>query len=307
MHHILLRLPYGITIKSYGFMVMLGFLSAIWWAAYRAKKVKADPDAILDIGFISLLAGVVGARLFYVIQFWDEKFADQPHPLLAALNITAGGLVFYGGFFLAFACITLYLLVKRYSFRLYFDIMAPSVMLGLAFGRIGCFLNGCCWGAPTEKVPWAVTFPFASPPFLQHWQECLIDVPQQLLFTGPGGMTMPLSRDHIGLPAKYLQKPFKRLQDAREALKQAEKGGADKETLKQLQAELKKAENAVTKHVASLADLYYIRAHYGLTPSEIDALASNYRSLPVHPTQIYSSISSRCCCTQYSCDADVTA
>jgi len=287
MHHIILRLPFGITIKSYGLMLMLGFFAATWWATYRAKKVKADVDAILNMGFIGLIAGVVGARLLFVIQFWD-RFAAEPNPLLAALNITSGGLVFYGGFLLAMVCVVAYLRWKNYSLRLYFDILAPSLMLGLAFGRMGCFLNGCCWGAPTEKVPWAMRFPYGSPPFLQHWQRSLIDVPQQLLVSWPGGITTPISRDHIGLPARYLQKPLREYRQARDALKEAKASGADAEAIKLLEERFQRARQALQKHKQRLADLYYVLKTYDMTPSEVDALAAKHTSLPVHPTQLYS-------------------
>ena len=84
----------GWTLKSYGFMMMVGFLSAVYIGMRRAMRVKCDPDAILNIAFISLMSGVVGSRVFFVIHYWEESFADTPNPWLAAINITQGGLEF---------------------------------------------------------------------------------------------------------------------------------------------------------------------------------------------------------------------
>ncbi len=78
----------GWPIRGYGFMLMLGFLSAIWMAAKRAQRVKADPDIILNVGFIALLGGVVGARVFYVVHYWGTDFAAAPNRLVAIIDIT---------------------------------------------------------------------------------------------------------------------------------------------------------------------------------------------------------------------------
>ncbi len=188
------------------------------------QKVKADPDVILNLGFISLICGIAGARLLYVIQFWQQDFANQPSPLMAVIDITKGGLVFYGGFLLAVAGALIYLIYAKHSIRLYLDILALSLMLGLAFGRMGCFLNGCCWGAPSKTVPWAVTFPFGSPPFNEHWHRGLVDVPQQLLYSYPGyPVATPLDRDHINLSPQVINGPQEKLDEAQEALVKAQK------------------------------------------------------------------------------------
>jgi phosphatidylglycerol:prolipoprotein diacylglycerol transferase len=79
----------------------------------------------------------------------------------------SGGLTYYGGFLLAFPCTVLYGVYKKIPLRLGMDIIAPCVMIGLGFGRIGCFLNGCCHGGECN-LPWAVTFPYHSNAFLDH-------------------------------------------------------------------------------------------------------------------------------------------
>ena len=292
MHPVMLNLPFlfGLSIKSYGLMMMLGFFAATWWAMYRAEKVKGDPDVILNLGFISLISGIVGARLLYIVQFWERDFAHQANPLFAAINVTAGGLVFYGGFLLAVICALVYLVWAKHSIRLYLDILAPSLMIGLAFGRMGCFLNGCCWGAPTQKVPWAMSFPFGweSTPFMEHWQKGLIGVPEQLLYHPAGySLPVPINREHIGMSTETLREPQRKFQQARQALEQARKNNASAEAIASLQKEMDAAGQKAEATRKEYYDLAYAYDQYGLTPSDVTALAQHYRSLPVHPTQLY--------------------
>ncbi len=185
-----------IPIRGYGLMLMIGFLGGTWWAARRAARVKADPDAIINLAFVCLLASVVGARLFYVLHYWDDHFAGRG--LWAAVNITAGGLEFYGGFIGAFLAGTVYLLARRISFRLYADIAAPSIMFGMAMARIGCFLNGCCWGGPCPaEFPLGVRFPYGSSAFVREWEDRQITVPAELLYVRFNGDAYPLPREWI--------------------------------------------------------------------------------------------------------------
>ncbi len=144
MHPELITLPGGFTIKMYGFFLMVGFLSAVWLAMRRAARVRVDADRVLDLSFLLLLAGVAGARLFYVVHYWQSQFADRPNRLLAVIDIRQGGLEFIGGLLGALFVLAAYLLIKKQSIRLFLDILAPSLMWGVAFGRIGCYLNGCC-------------------------------------------------------------------------------------------------------------------------------------------------------------------
>jgi phosphatidylglycerol:prolipoprotein diacylglycerol transferase len=159
-------------------------------------RVKADPDLVVNLGFAALLASVVGARLFYVLHYWDDHFAGRG--LWAVLNVTAGGLEFYGGFLGALAAGLGYMLYRRVSVRLYLDIVVPSIMFGMSMARIGCFLNGCCWGGvcPTE-LPWSVQFPFASPAFYREWEERRLEIPAELIYVTSSGLAYPLPRDWL--------------------------------------------------------------------------------------------------------------
>ncbi len=180
MRRILFEIPLpflqkSIPIYAYGFMLMVAFLAAVTIARWRAKREGIDPNKITDCAIYVLCAGIVGARLFFIVQFF-ESYKDN---LLGIFKIYEGGLVYYGGLFAGF--IALFVLIKKYKlpFLKVFDVIAPSVALGLGFGRIGCFLNGCCFGKIASHIPWAVQFPRTldktgmvdgSPAFLHHYE-----------------------------------------------------------------------------------------------------------------------------------------
>lgn len=160
MRKILLEIPLpffqkSIPIYSYGFMLMVAFLVAITIARWRAKKEDLDPNKITDLGIYLVCAGIFGARLFFIIQFYKE----YKYNLLSIFKIYEGGLVYYGGLFAGI--ITLFVYVKKHHlpFLKTIDLLIPSAALGLGFGRIGCFLNGCCFGKVAAHIPWAVQFP----------------------------------------------------------------------------------------------------------------------------------------------------
>ncbi len=145
-------------LHSYGLMLVIGFYSAYFLARWRAKKDGLDPAVMIDILLIAAGLGIVGARAFYVVQYSEniKGFAD----IFAIWN---GGLVFYGGLITAMVGLIIYIKRKKLSLWKLADAVAPAIMLGLALGRIGCFLNGCCWGAVCEPgFPLAVQFPRAT-------------------------------------------------------------------------------------------------------------------------------------------------
>lgn len=144
-------------IPSYGCMLVLGFLSAYWMAHHRCRNVRENPQHISNFVVYALLAGVIGARLFHVVHNWKD-YRDNPAEIFATWS---GGLEFLGGFVCALAVMFIYFGRKKLSILRFLDILAPAVMLGLAFGRMGCFLNGCCFGAPTE-LPFAIRFPVVN-------------------------------------------------------------------------------------------------------------------------------------------------
>src|SRR4051812_6102658 len=136
-------------------MVALGFMAALWTASRRGMREGVAPEKILDLGPWLILGAIVGARTLYVISYWREEFADKP---MEIFMIQKGGLVFYGGLVgSSLACI-LYVRWKKLPLWKFADILAPSVALGYVFGRIGCLMNGCCYGR-TCDLPWAIRYP----------------------------------------------------------------------------------------------------------------------------------------------------
>ena len=161
MYPELFEIPFThVTVKSYGLMMVVGFLSAVYLIRRLSLNITPNPQLITNASLYSLIAGVVGARLFYVVHYFDQ-FQGRPASVFA---IWQGGLELLGGFILAVAVIFFYLRWHKLPIRRYLDILAIGLMLALTLGRIGCFLNGCCFGKPSE-LPWAVRFPYGSPAY----------------------------------------------------------------------------------------------------------------------------------------------
>lgn len=141
-----------ITIHGYGLMIGIGFLMAMLMGFYRFKKKDLNPDAVVDIVLICAIVGFGGGKLFYLIVEW-KRFLEHPLELLGS-----SGFVVYGGIITSVLAIMLYCHHKKYVFMDYFDALVPEVALAQGFGRIGCFLAGCCYGRPTDSV-FGVYFP----------------------------------------------------------------------------------------------------------------------------------------------------
>ncbi len=147
----------GFTVYTYGLMLALAFFIGILLAYFRAKKVGLPPMIIIDTGIVVLIGSVVGAKLFYVIGHLPE-YIENPGRLVDVLR--AGG-VFQGGLIVAVILSVAYLYWKKQPVWLVADVAAPSIAIGQAIGRIGCFCAGCCYGKPVDQaeLPWAVNFP----------------------------------------------------------------------------------------------------------------------------------------------------
>jgi len=158
MHPEFFTIPFTtLTVKSYGLMMVIGFLCAVFLIRKLSKNITPDPQYIINAALYSLIAGVFGARLFYVVHYFDNFKGD----LLSVFAIWQGGLELLGGVFSAITVIILYMRYHKLPIRQYLDILAVALMIALAFGRIGCFLNGCCYGKPTG-TSWGIQFPYDS-------------------------------------------------------------------------------------------------------------------------------------------------
>jgi phosphatidylglycerol---prolipoprotein diacylglyceryl transferase len=284
----------GLPIRGFGVMVLLGVLSGAGLAGYRAGKVGVSPDLIYSAIFWMVAGGILGARIFYVAQYWTKDYWPiyELHglaPLLwATVNVSGGGLVVYGGFL--GGMIGLFLFIRKYRVPLLplMDLLAPSMMLGLAFGRIGCLLNGCCFGGVCDHGP-AIYFPASYP----------ADKTQ---------ITEPLNNSLILTPAYESQIELGQFygfavssnENSEPKIVQVEKGSkADDAGLKAGQS-IKKLDGDEVQYAGQvherLRTLFYEQRPLrivtddgrSITLPALDPLPS--RSLPVHPAQIYSSI-----------------
>ena len=218
------------SIKSYGLMMVVGFLLAVAVIRYLSRHFTRDPQHITNAALYSLIAGVVGARAFFVIHYFDQ-FRGDP---LGFVAIWKGGLELIGGVLLAIAVILFYIWYHKLPIRHYLDALAIGLMVALVFGRIGCFLNGCCYGKPTE-LPWGVRFPYGSFAYRS-----------QIRPDPDRGRPLP----HLPLPEEYF-------------------GYTD-------------------ERGDYFADLKPLSR---LTPEQRELVThGQYRCLPVHPTQLYSSV-----------------
>jgi len=143
-------------VRWYGVMMALAFLAGLWTATRRARLVNVSGDIIADVTLWLMVGSIVGARFVYVTTYWKQEFADQP--FREVFMIQHGGLVYYGGLIGASVAGIIYLAWKKFPVWKIADILAPSIALGSIFGRIGCLLNGCCYGRACD-LPWAIHFP----------------------------------------------------------------------------------------------------------------------------------------------------
>jgi len=154
MHNEILTIG-KITIHGYGLMIGIGFLLAVILGMYRAKKKGLEQEAVLDIAIYAILAGFLGGKMLYVIVEW-KRFVTDPWSVLGN-----AGFVVYGGIITGVLAGYIYTRIKKLSFAKYFDLVMPEIALAQGFGRIGCFLAGCCYGRETDS--WlGVTFPQGS-------------------------------------------------------------------------------------------------------------------------------------------------
>lgn len=163
------KIPLGIPIRGFGVMMMLAMVAGVGLAMYRAWQMGIDPEAITSLAMWMIFPGIIGARLFFIIQYHDQFFREGAtfQEILGSLvDVTKGGLVVYGSV-LAGVPFGIYYLVRRgLPVLATLDIIAPSMVVGASLGRIGCFLNGCCYGGECDW-PVAMSFPPRAAPYLQ--------------------------------------------------------------------------------------------------------------------------------------------
>ena len=157
-------------IYSYGVMIALAFIVGILLAMKEAKRIGENPERILDLSLYVILGALIGGRLGYVV-FHLDYYLKNP---IKILYFRQGGLSFLGGFLIAFFLCWLYVKRTKISFWKFADIASPSIAMGIGIARIGCFLNGCCFGLVSEN--YGIKFPslHMPPPYLQQLKDGLI-------------------------------------------------------------------------------------------------------------------------------------
>ena len=150
----------GFAVYWYGIFVAVGFFAGLWTASRRCILDNIDGKVISDLGVWIIIAAMLGARVLYVVSYWEDQYAGKA--FWNVLDFRAGGLVFYGGFIGAALAVILYtrLYGKQPLWKIA-DAFAPSIPLGHALGRIGCLMYGCCYGTACD-LPWAIKFPAGS-------------------------------------------------------------------------------------------------------------------------------------------------
>ena len=164
-----------LKIHSYGLCIAIGFLISLYLAQRDAQKRGINPEIIQTEAIITLIIGVLGARIFHIILFPQDYSITNP---IGWIAFWEGGLVFQGALPFSFAYVFWAMKRRKIPFLLIADCAVPYLALGQGIGRIGCFLNGCCYGKPAPSLPWAVRFPAGSIVFQSY--------------PGEGGWSLPV-------------------------------------------------------------------------------------------------------------------
>jgi phosphatidylglycerol:prolipoprotein diacylglycerol transferase len=175
---------------GYGGMLLIGFVAALVVGRRHARRAGFDPDIVFDVGLWMLVSGIVGGRLEYLREKWDHVYSGKQgmDALLATINLSEGGLVLIGAMVGGAIGFAAYCRRHKISFLTLADVVTPSIFIGIGFGRLGCLLNGCCYGDPCA-LPWGIAFPHGSVTFDALVEQGLVDA--------EAAATMPLHPTQI--------------------------------------------------------------------------------------------------------------
>lgn len=161
----------GLPIRGYGVMLMLGVVSAMAIAMFQCEKAGLSRESFFSLATWTIVSGMLGARVFYVVQKWSELGDSLQDKLWKALQVTEGGLVVYGSVIGGLIAIALWSRRNRFPLLLIADCVTPAFFIGLAFGRVGCLFNGCCYGGLCETSLPSITFPSGSPAYMDQMES----------------------------------------------------------------------------------------------------------------------------------------
>lgn len=258
----------GLPIRGYGVLVLIGLLSGIGITIHRGRSLGISPDLIISLGFWMMLGGVVGARIFYVVQKWDEFASrDLADRVFAIVKLTEGGLVIYGGMIGGILAAIVFCYKHRQPIRAIGDLVAPAFLIGLAFGRIGCLMNGCCFGGICMANLPTIQFPQGSGPYLVQLESGkLLGIELAARQTERGEATVA-SVEPGSLAAEAGVKPGNKIEKIQEYFAPFDPT----------------ADPAAAPKVT--ADVYLDQGLLSFSSAQLPA-----HSLPVHPSQIYAAI-----------------
>ncbi|MCE9627101.1 MAG: prolipoprotein diacylglyceryl transferase, partial [Candidatus Eisenbacteria bacterium] len=156
----------ALHLRSYGLMMAIAFVVGTFLGLREARRLSLDEDKVVNVILVTLIASVFGARMLYVLEHLSEFRREWT----SVLALWQGGLTLYGG--VAAGTFAGLVAAKRMNLPVWItaDALTPSLALGTMFGRVGCYLNGCCYGRPTN-LPWGVVFPHDSFAFLEFGQQ----------------------------------------------------------------------------------------------------------------------------------------
>lgn len=281
------NIPLGLPIRGYGVMLMLGTISAVGLAVYRSRQVGLDTDILFSLVFWMFLVGIAGARIFFVVQYWESFQRDTiPKTIFAMISVTEGGLVVYGSLIGGLGAGWLFMKRNNLPVLAVADILAPSMLLGLALGRIGCLLNGCCFGGicedPSALQALALRFPKANPPYNVK------DSPPYQHQRSLG----QLHGIHLGQDEK--KRPTIRKVDPNTPA--AESGIEAGKTIQKINGRAVKSFEEAQRLLANTGPVISIETLGEIKPYLWSIGKLPPRSRPVHPSQIYSAINAALMC-----------
>lgn len=161
----------GLAIRGYGVMLMSAVLAGMGIVFLRARKIGYPPEHIFRLAIGMIVCGMLGARIFFVTEYHEQFFqpgASFVDTFKRIFDMVGGGLVVYGSMIGALLAAIFIVWKWKLPVWLTADLIAPGMALGLAIGRVGCLLNGCCWGGVCDVPLPAIEFPAGSSPYMQH-------------------------------------------------------------------------------------------------------------------------------------------
>jgi len=264
----------GLPIRGYGVMLMCGVLSAMGIAMVRCEKAGLSREAFFSLATWTVVSGMLGSRVFYCVQKWDELAGDTfQEKLWTSLQVTEGGLVVYGSVIGGLIAIAFWSRKNRFPLLVVADCVTPAFFIGLAFGRIGCLLNGCCYGGLCESSLPSVTFPAGSPAYMDQMASGkLFGIEAESETTEQGAREIVQVRPNTWASANQVQAGQKLI-----AIKE-------------------KMVDGPSQSDAMASPVYEATVQVGSRQFQLAGEAVPRHSIAVHPSQIYAAVSGLLLC-----------